>query len=95
MTREDWITVILTIVTASLLFVAYYAVLKPEIVVPMGMAGQCPDGWTFDETKLLCNAAYTLPAGCNTPYDPTTQLPTISEKCAFAKRCGTKWTGLC
>ena len=95
MTRDDWIAVFVTLATTAMLAALYFMVLKPEIVVPMAMAGPCPDGWVFDQTKSLCTAAYTPPSTCKSPYDPTTQLTTYAEKCAFATQCGTTWSGLC
>ena len=88
----DLLVVILTIVTSAAIFSFYYFVLKPTIVVPASIAGQCPDAWSYDETKNLCKPGYQTTCKA---YDPNTNPMTITQMCEFAKTCSTTWTGIC
>jgi hypothetical protein len=90
MTRDDWIAVFFSLVTASVLFTLYYWVFKPEIVLNPLFTSTCPDGWVYNESTYMCSPAYTTT--CK-PYDPRTQP--ITDPCDFATQCGTTWAGYC
>lgn len=82
------------IFTIVLLAIYKYA-LNPQIVVtpdPSTM-DTCPDRWTFDPNKQMCEPNY--PTHC-LPFNPkSSNLTTVAQKCALAQRCNTGWSGMC
>ncbi len=89
---SPWLISFVTILTTAAILSLYYFVLKPTIVVPASIAGQCPDGWYYDETQTLCTPGYTTTCKA---YDPATNPMNITQMCEFAKSCATSWTGVC
>jgi len=78
-----------------ILLVIYKYVLNPQIVVPIdgNSMAMCPDRWTYDSDKQVCEPQYSTHC---LPFNPKAQtLTTPAEKCALAKRCNTDWSGLC
>ena len=78
-----------------LCLVVYKYAFNPQMVItpdPTTMT-QCPDRWSFNSEKQVCEPQYSTHC---LPFSPKTpNLSTVAEKCALARRCNTGWSGMC
>ena len=89
------VTAVSAAIFTILLLVLYKYGLNPQMIIQPDSSSMatCPDRWSYDSAKQVCEPQYSTHC---LPFNPKMpNLGTLSEKCALAARCGTGWSGIC
>lgn len=90
---EYIVTAVLAAVFTVLFVVIYKYGVNPQYVQTSANMAQCPDMWTYNSTKQMCEPNYDTHC---LPFNPATNtLTTMTAKCNLARSCGTSWSGMC
>ena len=90
---DVFVAVVVSIVVTLLLLAIYKFVINPQMVIPPGKGGTCPELWLLNPGSNMCEPQYTTKC---TPFDPNS--PTLQNsvaKCSLAHSCGTDWAAHC
>ena len=90
---DVFVAVVISVLVTLLLLAIYKFVINPQMVIPPGKGGPCPELWLLNPGSGMCEPQYTTKC---TPFDPNTPtLKTSESKCNLAHMCGTDWAAHC